>query len=78
MCIFFFFHWLSWPASISAATCGARGLTFDCQIIKTVVVVVVVVVKLNIAWCHFGHALGILREVVKGYTTSLFKFRSLS
>ena len=42
MCIFFFFHCLSWPASISAATCGARGLTLNLEIIKYIVVVDVV------------------------------------
>ena len=34
VCIFFLFHWLSWPASISTATCGARGLRINCKLIK--------------------------------------------
>ena len=32
--IFFFFYWLCWHASISTATCGARGLRINCRIIK--------------------------------------------
>ena len=34
MCSLFFFHCLSWPASISDATCGASGLNLDYEKIK--------------------------------------------
>ena len=34
MCIFLFFYWLSWPASISTAISGARGMRIHYQIIK--------------------------------------------